>query len=717
MIGSHERLVDELRRRISETRGSVPFASFIAEHPVGGDDELAELIEADGRARLALGAEVDLRAYLAAASDLAERPAALDAAIDVSLRSLSRDGSSDVDAAARLAEEYPDLRREIREAALLNRFLCTTGSLQHRFVGRLPERDLPCDFGPQTPSGQLRYELRERLGAGASGVVYRAADRALGDHDKPAIVAIKVLREQGEGAWARERMIEEAAKARRVDDPGVVRVLDRGVSERGEDFIVYEHVPGGTLLTWLERHGGRIAARDAASIVARLARGVQAAHSAGLVHCDIKPTNVVMAADGAPRLADFGVAVRAGEPMAASAEAGDGKRPIGNLAFMAPEQFRMEDGALSPPADIYALGGLLYWLLTGRTPNGETFEEIARRHDSAGAEPPSARRSRPDVDRTLDAICARALAPRRSDRYAAAGMMSDDLEAWLRHEPIAWRRPSQIRVLALWARRKPLAAALAGALCLSVVGGAAVAQRLDATARERAYEAQIASVRFEESQKRDAKATAVIAGFAARLRADARKGDATAALSAMWVMEWLTAPGALGDPTTARVVRVGRIGIVREAIDHGRKVNGGDTVETLFLESSLGFWLLRDGEAAEAESVLAQNEQGWRSLLARPDPWIESVVALRTAAAARSMAQAAAATPPDAEQRAAAAQVAQTLRAMQERHAPRLEAGPLRLVMLECLADLYDSPLLNDAAGKKWAIDTAKSLNVSYGPR
>ena len=120
--------------------------------------------------------------------------------------------------------------------------------------------------------------------------------------------------------------------------------------------------------------------RQAAAFIERIARGVHAAHMAGLVHCDLKPNNVVLSVAGEPKVADFGIAIRATDPgpaVAALDESGDDE-PLGNLAFMSPEQFRMEPGALTIPSDVYALGGMLYWMVTGELPNGSTPEEIRR---------------------------------------------------------------------------------------------------------------------------------------------------------------------------------------------------------------------------------------------------------------------------------------------------------------------------------------------------
>src|SRR5690606_765607 len=149
----------------------------------------------------------------------------------------------------------------------------------------------------------------------------------------------------------------------------------------------------------------------------------------------------MVTADGDPKLVDFDLA-RWGDD--------DGASGRGNLAFMAPEQFRGEPTALAPPADVYALGGILYYTLTGRLPNGEDREQAARAL-SEGRSPPA-----PGVERDLDRICLRPTAAPREARHHSAGELADDLERWLNREPIPWTRPGPIRRTRLLVRRRPV---------------------------------------------------------------------------------------------------------------------------------------------------------------------------------------------------------------------------------------------------------------------
>src|SRR5262249_8770250 len=155
--------------------------------------------------------------------------------------------------------------------------------------------------------GRSRYQLTKLLGSGSAGEVYQAIDRQLSERDRPAYVAIKLLTNRGRAEGDRQLLVEEAAKARRVLHDNVVRVLDRGVSEQDEDYIIYEHVEGGDLDAWFERNGFRATPAEAARMAAKIARGVQAAHSSGVVHCDLKPSNVLVTDAGEPKVCDFGI--------------------------------------------------------------------------------------------------------------------------------------------------------------------------------------------------------------------------------------------------------------------------------------------------------------------------------------------------------------------------------------------------------------------------
>ncbi len=439
-----------------QRRGADPdLREILARFPNLDDRQLADLIEADATIRLADGLAVELDRYLAAIPDLPSRALPLDTAIDYALRWLAPGGTQaiTVEAAEELIARYPALADPIREAVVLGQALESAAEQPAPAEAGAPAPELPRGFGPRMASRRPRYLLKKQLGRGSHGAVFLAVDRHLSETNRPAWVALKILGGEPTAA-ARQRLIDEACKARRVDHPNVVRVLDWGTAETGEVYVVFEYVDGASLDDWLIERGGKASPRDAARLVAKIARAIQAAHSAGVVHCDLKPANVLVTRDGVPKVTDFGVAAREQEYPEGSAWP-DPKGRIGNLAFIAPEQYRLEEGSLAPPADIYALGGLLYYLLTGSLPNGDTAEEIARTHDPAYGRTaaPSPRHLRPEIDRDLDRICRRALAPHKAERYPTADAMAVDLDLWLAHRPIEWMRPGIGRRLRLMARR------------------------------------------------------------------------------------------------------------------------------------------------------------------------------------------------------------------------------------------------------------------------
>src|ERR1043165_8796779 len=339
-MAGHSRAVSaEIEATYREGAKDPDFATVLARVVADDDEAIAEAIEIDGRTRIMSGRPVDLKRYLDGVPSLATSELALDAAIDVTLRSRSRGPRPTPRAVQSLIADYPLLEHAISEAAVLAEAGVSTSGVG-RIIRSAPERTLPADFGPLMADGLSRYRLTGLLGSGSSGEVYLAVDRQLSELDRPAYVAIKLIAGTGHNPRVRRLLAEEATKARRVLHSHVVRVLDRGVSEQDEDYIVYEHVPGGDLDSWFERRNWELRPKDAALMVAKIARGVQAAHSAGLVHCDLKPSNVLISEGGDPKVCDFGIAVREGD---LSPEASNSGRPIGNIAFISPEQFRAEE--------------------------------------------------------------------------------------------------------------------------------------------------------------------------------------------------------------------------------------------------------------------------------------------------------------------------------------------------------------------------------------
>jgi WD40 repeat protein len=333
------------------------------------------------------------------------------------------------------------------------------------------------------------YEVLEILGQGGMGVVYRARHRAL-----DRVVALKMLLA---GGHARRdelaRFKAEAEAIARLQHPHIVQVFEVGEHE-GQPFFSLEYVDGGSLADRLD--GTPLPAREAAELVVTLARAVHAAHEKGIVHRDLKPANVLLSfsrdpegsASGAPpsgsrlngaipKITDFGLAKRL-EGGAALTQSG---AVVGTPTYMAPEQAAGRVREVGPAADVYALGVILYELLTGRPPfKAETPMDTVLQ--VLTGEPVAPTRLQPKLPHDLDTVCLKSLEKEPGKRYASAMALADDLDRWLAGEPIAARPAGRLERLGKWARRRPAAAALvavsAVALAAVLGGGTAFTLRL-----------------------------------------------------------------------------------------------------------------------------------------------------------------------------------------------------------------------------------------------
>jgi serine/threonine-protein kinase len=279
-----------------------------------------------------------------------------------------------------------------------------------------------------------RYEILGKVGEGGSAVVYRARDR-----DLDRIVAIKVLRG---GAMmspvARERFQREARAAAGLGHTNVVTVHDFG-EEQGSPFLVMEFIDGRPLVS-----GKSADPRASARLLEKAARGVAAAHGKGIVHRDLKPGNILVDAQGEPKVADFGLA----HLMTSTDHLTRTGATVGTPLYMAPEQIEARVADISPRTDVYALGTILYEALTGQVPFlGETMAEIT--HKILRVEP------RPPAGPTdLVTICLKAMEKDPERRYPTAAAFADDLSRFLEGRPIQARPPSVVYRATRWAARQ-----------------------------------------------------------------------------------------------------------------------------------------------------------------------------------------------------------------------------------------------------------------------
>jgi tetratricopeptide (TPR) repeat protein/tRNA A-37 threonylcarbamoyl transferase component Bud32 len=317
---------------------------------------------------------------------------------------------------------------------------------------------------PQIPG----YEVEALLGRGGMGVVYKARHRRL---NRP--VALKMLLA---GAYAgpheRARFQREAEAVAGLRHPNIVQVYDVGEHESWPYFTM-ELLEGGSLAQALA--GAPQPAHKAAALLATLAEAVQVAHRAGIVHRDLKPANILLTSDGTPKVADFGLARHFdGEPTLTLS----GDR-MGTPSYMAPEQVIGKARTIGPAADVYALGALLYEMLTGRPPfRGETTSETERQVVADEPVPPG--RLNPKVPRDLETICLTCLRKDPQRRYADAGALAADVQRFVEGRPVLARRISLLERAWRWCRRNPTGAALALTVLVLVglcVGGALWLQR------------------------------------------------------------------------------------------------------------------------------------------------------------------------------------------------------------------------------------------------
>ena len=371
---------------------------------------------------------------------------------------------------------------------------------------------------PQVPG----YEVESVLGRGGMGVVYKARHLRLN-----RVVALKMLL-SGASAAPHElaRFQREAEAVAGLRHANIVQVYDV-TDHEGRPYFTMELVEGGSLAQRLA--GMPQPARQAAALAATLAEAVQVAHKGGIVHRDLKPGNVLLTADGTPKIADFGIARRL-EGTLGPTQTG---APLGTPSYMSPEQAGGKARAIGPATDVYALGAILYELLTGRPPyRGETAAETALQVLYQEPAPPSQLNAK--VPRDLETICLKCLHKEPARRYASAAALADDRRRFGEGRPILARPTGWGERLWRWGRRNPATAApVAAALVLVALalGGGFWLQRQQAERR-----AEKARQEGQQSQ-----AVEAVLAQAADLQMQGHWPEALAVLEG--------APGLLGTPT------------------------------------------------------------------------------------------------------------------------------------------------------------------------
>jgi hypothetical protein len=294
-----------------------------------------------------------------------------------------------------------------------------------------------------------RFELLEELGRGSFGRVIRAYDTELRRG-----VALKLLRSDRIGPGEElERLLREARSVAQLKHPGIVTLHEVGRSEDGTGYLVQELVEGKTLADLVR--AGPMDPHQAAALAAEIAEALDHAHGHGIIHRDVKPSNVIVDRAGHPHITDFGLAKQEADEGGITRE-GD---VLGTPEYMSPEQARGETGQVGAHSDIYSLGVILYELLLGERPFRGNRRMLILQVLQDPPRPP--RQLREDIPRDLETICLKAMAKGPGQRYATALDLAADLRRFLRGEPVRARRASWPERTRSWARRRPAAAALA----------------------------------------------------------------------------------------------------------------------------------------------------------------------------------------------------------------------------------------------------------------
>lgn len=321
------------------------------------------------------------------------------------------------------------------------------------------------------------YELLDMIGRGGMGIVYRARQQKLN-----RIVAVKTIA-SGQLASQTEvrRFQQEAEAAARLDHPGIVPVYEIGEAEETVYFSM-GYVKGSSLANLLERN--TLTPSAAAKIVSQLAGAVHFAHQAGVVHRDLKPGNILIDEHEAPKITDFGLAKLIDQEGMTLTGA-----VVGTPSYMSPEQATGNSDKIDGRSDVYGLGAILYACLCGHAPfRGPST--MATLKMVANQRPASLRQLREDIPRDLETICEKCLEKEPLSRYQTAEELEQELLRFLEGRPILARPVPVWTRFGQWCRRKPVIAALLGAIMISLIGGTIVSSYFAVLAEKRATAAE-----------------------------------------------------------------------------------------------------------------------------------------------------------------------------------------------------------------------------------
>lgn len=373
----------------------------------------------------------------------------------------------------------PDVAGEVRSLARYHQQ--TSGIIDNGLDSAASLLELTHDTQPAL--SLPGFTLLREIGRGGMGVVYLAEQ-----HFPKRMVALKVVRPELVGPSLIKRFTHEAEILAAVQHPGIARLYEAGFADaaRRMPFIAMELVEGQSITAWAKS----ASTRERVLMVARVCEAVDAAHRRGVIHRDLKPGNILITADNDPKVLDFGIARLAGQTSAPTLQTAAGQI-VGTIGYMSPEQLSGDSAAVDTRSDVYALGVVLFEVLTGELPiNTHGMPVAAAALAVREREPRRLRSLRPDLGSELEAIVAKSLETIPSRRYASASELGADLRRYLADEPVLARPLTAMYMLRKFARRNRPAVVGAGLLLASIFAGIVGVAWQAREARHRAADAE-----------------------------------------------------------------------------------------------------------------------------------------------------------------------------------------------------------------------------------
>ncbi len=445
------------------------------------------------------------------------------------------------------------------------------------------------------------FRLSKLIGSGGMGTVYEAIQ----EHPSRT-VALKMMRTGLTSRSAVRRFQYEVEILARLHHPFVAQVYEAGVHEEDERTVPYfamEYIPGArTILEHADARG--LGTRERLELLAKICDAVQHAHEKGVIHRDLKPTNLLVDSNGVPKVIDFGVALATDPEIALTTVGAEVSRVVGTVQYMSPEAFTGDPHGLDTRSDVYSLGVVLFELLTGSLPHALGSTSLAEAARVVQTEPPSRpSRIRRELRGDLETIMLKALAKERDGRYASMADLGRDLLRYLRNEPIEARPPSaSYHLRKLVARHKAFSALLA-VLVVSVAAFGIVMAILAERAREEAATAEQATIFMQElfaqaapnrSLGEEIPVRFVLDRAARRIQGEL---EGEPAVRARLLHSLGCSYSWLGSYEKADR-------LLREALTLRTRLAGSDDVQALQIQQDLADALLGRGAPAEAEELL-----------------------------------------------------------------------------------------------------------------